>query len=114
MGLAVGRPACVGLAGGRRCSPAPAEAGRPRPQAMSSGCAGSGSCIPERQLEAFLAAAAAATEDEVLARALAPRAPRRPRSPPASPVFLPAHLNFPQAPSTFRGFQDLGAARRAG
>ncbi|XP_017906537.1 PREDICTED: cAMP-specific 3',5'-cyclic phosphodiesterase 4A isoform X4 [Capra hircus] len=72
--------------------------------------------IPERQLEAFPAAAAAATEDEAfLPEPLAPRAPRRPRSPPASPVFFASPSpTFRRRLRLLRGFQDLGRQAWAG
>ncbi|XP_065773831.1 3',5'-cyclic-AMP phosphodiesterase 4A isoform X2 [Muntiacus reevesi] len=72
--------------------------------------------IPERQLEAFPAAAAAATEDEAfLPEPLAPRVPRRPRSPPASPVFFASPSpTFRRRLRLLRGFQDLGRQAWAG
>lgn len=72
--------------------------------------------IPELQLEAFPAAAAAATEDEAfLPEPPAPRAPRRPRSPPSSPVFFASPSpTFHRRLRLLRGFQDFGRQAWAG
>ncbi|XP_022412910.1 cAMP-specific 3',5'-cyclic phosphodiesterase 4A isoform X2 [Delphinapterus leucas] len=72
--------------------------------------------IPELQLEAFPAAAAAATEDEAFLREPpAPRAPRRPRSPPSSPVFFASPSpTFRRRLRLLRGFQDFGRLAWAG
>lgn len=94
-------------AGGRRSSPAPAEAGRPAPPVVMARPRGLGR-IAELQLAAFPAVAAA--EDEAfLPEPPTPRAPRRPRSPPSSPVFfaIPSPT-FRRRLRLLRSFQDFG------
>lgn len=92
-----------GPRGGRRCSPAPTMA---RPRRLG--------CIPELQLAAFPAAAAA--EDEAfLPESLARRAPRWPRSPPSSPVFFASPSpTFRRRLRLLRSFQDFGRQAWAG
>ncbi|XP_015096523.2 3',5'-cyclic-AMP phosphodiesterase 4A isoform X1 [Vicugna pacos] len=72
--------------------------------------------IPELQLVAFPAAAAAATEDEAfLPEPPAPRSPRRPRSPPSSPVFFASPSpTFRRRLRLLRSFQDFGRQAWAG
>ncbi|XP_076977953.1 3',5'-cyclic-AMP phosphodiesterase 4A isoform X1 [Tamandua tetradactyla] len=72
--------------------------------------------IPELQLAAFPAAAAAAAEDEAfLSEPRDPRAPRRPRSPPASPVFFPSPSpTFRRRLRLHRNVQDFGRQAWAG
>lgn len=99
--------------GARRRSPAPTQAGRPASPAAMARPRRLG-CIPERQLAAFPAAAAA--EDEAfLPESLARRAPRWPRSPPSSPVFFASPSpTFRGRLRLLRGFQDLGRQAWAG
>lgn len=122
MGPRVGRPACVGRAGRaalfpsarrgwaalRPPPPAPCAEVMARPRGLGR--------IPELQLEAFPAAAAAATEDEAfLPEPPALRAPRRPRSPPSSPVFFASPSpTFRRRLRLLRGFQDFGRQVWAG
>ncbi|XP_036759048.2 zinc finger protein 574-like isoform X2 [Manis pentadactyla] len=73
--------------------------------------------IPEMQLAAFpAAAAAAAAEDEAfLPEPPAPRAPRRPRSPPSSPVFFASPSpTLRRRLRLLRSFQDFGRQACAG
>ncbi|XP_058381711.1 cAMP-specific 3',5'-cyclic phosphodiesterase 4A isoform X4 [Diceros bicornis minor] len=69
--------------------------------------------IPELQLAAFPAAAAAAEDEAFLPEPPAPRAPRRPRSPPSSPVFF-ASPTLRRRLRLLRGFQDCGRHAWAG
>lgn len=97
-------------AGGRRCSPAPAQAGRPAPPAAMARPRGLGR-IPELPPAAFPGAAA---EDEAfLPEPPALRAPRRPRSPPSSPVFF-ASPTLRRRVRLLRSVQDGGRQAWAG
>nr|XP_036864643.1 zinc finger protein 574-like [Manis javanica] len=71
--------------------------------------------IPELQLAAFPAAAAAAEDEAFLPEPPAPRAPRRPRSPPSSPVFFASPSpTLRRRLRLLRSFQDFGRQACAG
>uniref|UniRef100_A0A671FCA3 Phosphodiesterase n=1 Tax=Rhinolophus ferrumequinum TaxID=59479 RepID=A0A671FCA3_RHIFE len=72
-------------------------------------------CIPELQLAAFPAAAAAAEDEAFLPEPPAPRAPRWLRSPPSSPVFFASPSpTLRRRLRLLRSFQDFGRQAWAG
>lgn len=115
VGPRAGRPAFVGRAGrAALLSSARQDRAAATPMAMARP-RGLG-CIPELQLAAFPAAAAAVAEDEAfLPEPPAPRAPRWPRSPPSSPVFFSSPSpTLCRRLRLLRSFQDFGRQAWAG